>query len=80
MQKKVKKNRGSRPAPGGLYFDPDPSKSMYFHCVLAKIDQLWESISPQLVIGSFSNFKLKLNAYQILTTKNFRPIRARARA
>ena len=38
--KKKKKNLGTRPVPGGLYLDPNPSKSMYFRCIFDKIDQL----------------------------------------
>ena len=75
------KIHGSTPAPGVLFFHPDPSKSMYFHRVLAKIDYLWESISPQPLLGSFSNFKLKVIAYRILTKKiSGQSVRARVGA
>ena len=60
------KNRGTWLAPGGLYLDPNPSNSMYFRCIFNKIDQLWDSISPQPLDGSFSNFKLNTTLYHVI--------------
>ena len=61
-------NKDCSPRP--FRFWPRAAKTNVFLRFFMEIDQLWKSISPQPLIGSFSNFKLKMFPYNCITKKN----------